>query len=600
MFHAGTAFQLMAAFLVNFAALVVHLQCRPWVNNKLDTMQAYSVLVQTITIFYSIMLFIMQNSNDTSQGSSSGKLFAETLVILVNCFVTVFPFLNNLYEGVSMLTETYGIISTIRRIPISFWTIFVWDLCLLVVAVLALIDALPSTPTNGAYFLLFFKSLEVMIGSIFSMYTASIVFKIALRYRTNIERKKKPNSFTEGEFLWFEFFTGVLHVVPLIFFWYYLEDARKKDADIAPKLACLISSCASVLFMCWLFYKLDNMKDHGWKALQTQEQDKAFGSNNENEENAENVQNEGKQTPSEDSKHLTERPFNFHEMMTSCVSSSLEFKGHTSAGKADSNEDKAKNSSNRAKRQMPNVENAAGVFNESESPSPRPDLHLRSIVIEPSASGDFDLSNTPDARFDTNLAKIGTAKLVTQISHEIESDKEAVGPSVTRERQKGQLKVAGDTTPFSVSVIPSARLRYSSADAAAARHEAPADKTVDWCKELGTEHKPPATAAAANVESKAVDSRLTSNAVAPDKRKEGTNSSAARESLAGANDSCNVCGKEASTMPEGKLFACKQCLSAFYCSASCQQKHWGVHRKICKPAVNAPRDWYGRAEIGDM
>ena len=181
-----------------------------------------------------------------------------------------------------------------------------------------------------------------------------------------------------------------------------------------------------------------------------------------------------------------------------------------------------------------------------------------------------------------------------------ESHFQAVDSLVTREHHMGQLIVADDITPFSGSVIPSARLRYSSADAAAARHETPADKTVDWCKELGTEHKPPATAAAAHVESKAVDSRLTSNAVAPDARNGGTDSSAARDSLAGTNDSCNVCGKEASTMPEGKLFACKQCLSAFYCSASCQQKHWGVHRKICKPAVNAPRDWYGRAEIGDM
>ena len=82
------------------------------------------------------------------------------------------------------------------------------------------------------------------------------------------------------------------------------------------------------------------------------------------------------------------------------------------------------------------------------------------------------------------LAKIGTTKRVKQISHEMVSDKQAVDSLVTREHQKRQLIVADDITPFSVCVIPSARLRYSSADAAAARHEVPPDKTVDWCKEL--------------------------------------------------------------------------------------------------------------------
>ena len=84
------------------------------------------------------------------------------------------------------------------------------------------------------------------------------------------------------------------------------------------------------------------------------------------------------------------------------------------------------------------------------------------------------------------LAKIGTTKfkMVKQISHEMESDKQAVDSLVTREHHMGQLIVADDITPFSGSVIPSARLRYSSADTAAARHEAPPDKTVDWCKEL--------------------------------------------------------------------------------------------------------------------
>ena len=58
----------------------------------------------------------------------------------------------------------------------------------------------------------------------------------------------------------------------------------------------------------------------------------------------------------------------------------------------------------------------------------------------------------------------------------------------------------------------------------------------------------------------AVDSPLTSNAVAPDTRKGGTDLSVARDSLAGANDSCNVLRTEVFTkcqkVSEGKLVAC--------------------------------------------
>ena len=44
---------------------------------------------------------------------------------------------------------------------------------------------------------------------------------------------------------------------------------------------------------------------------------------------------------------------------------------------------------------------------------------------------------------------------------------------------------------------------------------------------------------------------------------------------------CDVCGKQASSMPGSTLFACSRCFSVFYCSASCQQKHWPLHREHC-------------------
>ena len=51
---------------------------------------------------------------------------------------------------------------------------------------------------------------------------------------------------------------------------------------------------------------------------------------------------------------------------------------------------------------------------------------------------------------------------------------------------------------------------------------------------------------------------------------------------ASGSGSCNVCGKQASSMPEGKLLTCSRCSSVFYCSAACQQKHWPLHREHCR------------------
>ena len=52
-------------------------------------------------------------------------------------------------------------------------------------------------------------------------------------------------------------------------------------------------------------------------------------------------------------------------------------------------------------------------------------------------------------------------------------------------------------------------------------------------------------------------------------------------------ESCNVCGKQASSMPGAKLFTCSRCSSVFYCSAACQQKHWPSHRGHCQPQGHA-------------
>ena len=63
----------------------------------------------------------------------------------------------------------------------------------------------------------------------------------------------------------------------------------------------------------------------------------------------------------------------------------------------------------------------------------------------------------------------------------------------------------------------------------------------------------------------AVDSSLTSNAVAPDTRKGGTDLSVARDSLACANDSCYVLGTEVFTNAR----RCQK-VSVFLASNACQ------------------------------
>jgi len=277
----GTSFQQMAAFLVNFAALIIHLVCRPWVNGKLDTMQAYSILVQTITIFYSIMLFIMQKSDDASAGSSGGRFFVEILVIVVNCFVTVFPLLNTISSFMSTLVEDFGIGPGLRRIPIASSVLFIWDVCLFSLAIFASTGSLPAGSTTGAYFQLALQSFACFIGVLLILN----VIRVVIRLFYQVDRMQP------GRFLCFplspngrqwlligELLVGILQIIPLFLLWNYLPEASKNGSKMtAAKYACVIPSGLAVFFMCVQIYIVDNMKEIGWKAIQTQQENEAFG-----------------------------------------------------------------------------------------------------------------------------------------------------------------------------------------------------------------------------------------------------------------------------------------------------------------------------------
>ena len=279
----GTAFQQMAAFLVNFAALVIHLLCRPWVNGKLDTMQAFSILVQTITIFYSIMLFIMQKSEDTSAGSKGGRMFVETLVIVVNCFVTVFPLLNMMSNFVTSLIQDAGIASTVRRIPIRSWVLLVWDASLLALAVIASAGLMPVSTTMGAYFQLAFQSFACFIGFLLCLNVIYVVFRILHRfYKTKAWTGGGKNTPHKSDLFWWELVEGVLHILPLVIFWYFLGEAQEGIA--AARLACVMSAALAVVFMGLQIFMLDRKPVIGWKALQTKAEDEAFGVVMEEEE----------------------------------------------------------------------------------------------------------------------------------------------------------------------------------------------------------------------------------------------------------------------------------------------------------------------------
>jgi hypothetical protein len=267
----GTAFKQMAAFLVNFAALVIHFLCRPWVNGKLDTMQAFSILVQTVTIFYSIMLFIMQQSEDTSAGSEGGRMFVETLVIVVNCFVTVFPLLtsNKLSNFATTIIGDGGIL---RRIPIRIWILLVWGVFLLILALYVTVGLLPNTQV--AYFQLGFQSLAFFIGSLLCLNVVYVSFLILYRFMT------KARSDTYIIYLW-ELGYGSLHILLLVVFFFFLGKAAEGNTDA--RIACVIVSGLAVSFMCLQIFKLDRAPQ-GWKALQTKEDEAACGHESEEEE----------------------------------------------------------------------------------------------------------------------------------------------------------------------------------------------------------------------------------------------------------------------------------------------------------------------------
>ena len=256
----------MSAFLVNFAALVVHLVCGPWVNHRLDTTQAYSILAQTVTIFYSIMLFIMQNSADQSVGSL-GKLFVEMLIIAVNCFVTLYPLFMSVAKPVMKEASKRGLSLFIRRIPVGSWILLLWDLSLLCLSLLASSNLYSTSITIRAYIDLAYKSSACFVGGILGIYICWVILSL-FRYMQG--RKKDPSA---GQFLSWNLCEGIFNSVTLVIFWIFLEKAWDENQASA-RLACLISSGTTIIFMGSQFYRLDR-HERGWKRIQADE-DESF------------------------------------------------------------------------------------------------------------------------------------------------------------------------------------------------------------------------------------------------------------------------------------------------------------------------------------
>ena len=44
---------------------------------------------------------------------------------------------------------------------------------------------------------------------------------------------------------------------------------------------------------------------------------------------------------------------------------------------------------------------------------------------------------------------------------------------------------------------------------------------------------------------------------------------------------CVQCGDSEEKVGENKMLRCTQCKVSFYCSKSCQKKHWSAHKVIC-------------------
>jgi len=273
----GTAFKQMAAFLVNFAALVIHLFCRPWVNGKLDTMQAFSILVQTVTIFYSIMLFIMQNSEDTSAGSEGGRMFVEWLVVIVNCFVIFFPLLLKLSNFATEFIEYIGIL---HRIPIRSWIMFVWDLLLLILALYVTFRSGSVSNTEVAYFQLGFRSLAVFIGSLLCLNVIYLIFLILHRKYKTKAWTRCDNTPHKSDLYYWELFHGILQIMVLIVFYITsLFELNPRD-----NFNCVVMSGLTFIVSGTKCYILDQKPVIGWKALQTKDEEEAFGFIEEEEE----------------------------------------------------------------------------------------------------------------------------------------------------------------------------------------------------------------------------------------------------------------------------------------------------------------------------
>ena len=142
----------------------------------------------------------------------------EKMSHLYKCLVTVFPLLNSISNAASNFVDDLGVSSTIRRIPLGNWILFLWDMFLFILTMLVVFKVLPATSTMGAYFQFAFKSFAFLAGIIIILQIVRMIYLLSCRSRRNGE-------ITAGEFLWYELTEGFLHLIPLTVLWMYLPEA---------------------------------------------------------------------------------------------------------------------------------------------------------------------------------------------------------------------------------------------------------------------------------------------------------------------------------------------------------------------------------------
>jgi len=91
--------RLAVAFLISFLSLLVVFYAQPFVSPSLDRLMTFSLITQTLTLSYGLILVVQTSSKD-SAASQADVRFLEIITLLLNGTLFAIPIVDMLFANV--------------------------------------------------------------------------------------------------------------------------------------------------------------------------------------------------------------------------------------------------------------------------------------------------------------------------------------------------------------------------------------------------------------------------------------------------------------------------------------------------------------------